>query len=508
MGTPGPGGRFQDPAQWILEKIQFCHYRWTMRPWTFPVALRPGTAREPVFQQIAQAIRQDIRRGRLRPGDALPGSRTLAATLDVHRNTVLAAYRELEAEGWTSAERRTTRVAADLPGAPSHGASRTERQPGFTLIKAPPPALRPEPGLPGFGGGLPDLRLVPTDLLARAYRRALRSPGLLGYGDPRGEPRLRAALVRLLAEMRGLAVPETDLVVTSGSQGALDLVARSLIRPGDRVAVEDPGYPAAWTTLRAAGAELVPVPVDAAGLQVEALARRLGEGTIRAVYLTPHHQFPTTVTMGAARRLRLLDLAARHGFAVLEDDYDAEFHYDGRPVLPLAGDDPRGMVAYLGTLSKILAPGLRIGFVAGPRALAEAVAARRATADGPGDPVVQRAVAELLEDGLLQRHARKMRRTYQARRDALAEALRRHLGEAVRFDLPAGGMSLWLEAAPDLDVEAWADRARSQGLGLTTGRRFDFHGRATPHLRLGFSSLDGPELEAAVRQLARARPAG
>ncbi|HEX9082864.1 MAG TPA: PLP-dependent aminotransferase family protein, partial [Holophagaceae bacterium] len=305
---------------------------------------------------------------------------------------------------------------------------------------------------------------------------------------------------------RGLAVAESELVVTGGSQGALDLVARTLLRPGDRVAVEDPGYPTAWATLRAAGAELVPVPVDGAGLQVEGLARRLEDGPIRAVYVTPHHQFPTTVTMGAARRLRLLDLAARHHIAILEDDYDAEFHYEGRPVLPLAGEDPSGVVVYLGTLSKILAPGLRVGFAAGPRALVEALAARRATADGQGDPVLQRAVSELLGDGLLQRHARKMRRAYLARRDALAEALRRHLGDAVAFDPPAGGMSLWLEAAPGLDVEAWAERARALDLGLTTGRRFDFLGRPIPHLRLGFSSLDERELEAAVRRLAQALP--
>ncbi len=475
-----------------------------MRPWTFPIALQAGTAREPVFQQIAQAIRGDIRRGRLRPGDALPGSRSLAGTLAVHRNTVLAAYRELEAEGWTVVEHRTTRVAWDLPKAPATRGPGGARAPGYDLpTPGAPPSLR-ETGLLTFGGGQPDLRLVPVDLLARAYRRALAHPELLGYGDARGEPRFRAALARLLSEMRGLAATEDRLMVTAGSQGALDLVARTLLRPGDRVAVEDPGYPAAWATLRAAGAELVPVPVDAAGLRVEALEPLLARGPLRAVYLTPHHQFPTTVTMGAARRLRLLELAARHRIALLEDDYDNEFHFEGRPVLPLAGEDPGGQVVYLGTLSKILAPGLRLGFVSGPRSLVDALTARRAATDGQGDPVLQRAVSELLEDGLLQRHARKMRRTYQARREVLAAALRRHLGGAVAFDLPAGGMSLWLTVDPTIDTEAWAARARKAGLGLTTGRAFDFRGRPGPHLRLGFSALDERELAEAVRRLAGA----
>jgi len=496
-----------------------------MRPWTFPVALHPTAeegaeegGRDPLFQRIAQAIRSDIRRGRLRPGDPLPGSRTLATTLGVHRNTVLAAYRELEAEGWTETRRHTTRVAGDLPegskiprGARTRGGAATgmAQAPGYPLeVPAPsPPRPGPHPRTAlNFGGGLPDLRLVPTDLLARAYRRALAATASLGYGEAQGDPRFCEALARMLSGQRGLAVTADQVMVAGGSQGALDLVARTLLRPGDRVAVEDPGYPATWATLRGAGAELVPIPVDEAGLQVDTLAAALQERPIRAVYLTPHHQFPTTVTMSAARRLRLLELARRHQLAVIEDDYDNEFHFEGRPVLPLAGDDPGGSVIYLGTLSKILAPGLRLGFVAGPRPLVEALAARRSIADGQGDHTLQRAAADLLEAGLLQRHARKMRRIYLARRAALAAALERHLGSVATFDLPAGGMSLWVRVDPSVDLEAWVDRARREGVELYTGRRFDFHGRPRPNLRLGFSSLDEGELEEAVRRLARALP--
>lgn len=494
-----------------------------MRPWTFPVALRPAaeaSGRDPLFQRIAQAIRADIRRGRLRPGDPLPGSRTLASTLGVHRNTVLAAYRELEAEGWTDTQRHTTRVAGDLPDSPevpraplARTRARTAlgmaQVPGYPLEAPAPSPSRPMASaharhVLNFGGGLPDLRLVPTDLLARAYRRALAATESLGYGEAQGDPQFREALARMLSGQRGLAVTADQVMVAGGSQGALDLVARTLLRPGDRVAVEDPGYPATWATLRGAGAELVPIPVDEAGLQVDMLAARLQEHPIRAVYLTPHHQFPTTVTMGAARRLRLLELARRHQLAVIEDDYDNEFHFEGRPVLPLAGDDPGGSVIYLGTLSKILAPGLRLGFIAGPRPLVEALAARRSVTDGQGDHTLQRAAADLLDSGLLQRHARKMRRTYLARRGALAAALQRHLASAVTFDLPAGGMSLWLRVDPTVNLEAWADRARREGVELYTGRRFDFHGHPRPNLRLGFSSLNESELEEAVKRLARA----
>ncbi len=478
-----------------------------MRPWTFPIALDPAAA-EPVFLQIARAVAADVRRGRLQPGAVLPGSRSLAAELGVHRNTVLAAYRELEAEGWTRAEARSTRVASDLPAAPER-----PRLPrgglGFALEthEAPlpfrPPAGR---GVLHFGGGLPDPRLVPVELLGRAYRRALNQRGLLEYGDPRGDLRLRVALAQLLSEMRGLAGGADRIFITGGSQMGLDLVARTLLRPGDRVGVEDPGYPPAWATLRGAGAGLVPLPVDEGGLRIEALEAELGQGALRALYLTPHHQFPTTVTMSAPRRLRLLELARRHRIAILEDDYDFEFHFEGRPVLPLASADSAGVVVYIGTLSKVLAPGLRLGFVAGPQALVEALAARRMTTDRQGDQVLERAVAELLEDGLLQRHVRKMRRVYAGRREALVMALRRHLGGAVAFDLPPGGMSLWLSAAKGISVEAWSRRAREAGVVFYAGSPFDYRGRSLPNMKLGFTTHDEAELREAVRRMKAALP--
>jgi GntR family transcriptional regulator/MocR family aminotransferase len=197
----------------------------------------------------------------------------------------------------------------------------------------------------------------------------------------------------------------------------------------------------------------------------------------------------------------LLELARTHQMAILEDDYDFEFSYDGVPVLPLASADRAGVVVYIGTLSKVMAPGLRLGFVLGPRALVEALALRRTAADRQGDQVLERAVAELLEDGLLQRHVRKMSRIYQARRDALAAALERQLHGRVAFALPPGGMSLWLQVDPSIDVEAWAIRAERKGVLFYSGHHFDFQGQALPNLRLGFSTLNEDELQEAVRRM-------
>jgi GntR family transcriptional regulator/MocR family aminotransferase len=246
--------------------------------------------------------------------------------------------------------------------------------------------------------------------------------------------------------------------------------------------------------------------VDRDGLDVAAVAALARTERVRMVYVTPHHQYPTTVTLSPSRRLALLDLAARHRIAVVEDDYDHEFHYDGRPLLPLASADPTGVVVYVGSLAKVLAPGLRLGFVVAPQALLKRMAAERALIDRQGDLVLERAVAELIEEGELQRHVRRLRRVYEGRRDTLCDAVERGLSDAVSLRRPRGGMALWLTAAPGIDVDAWHARALHAGLMFQTGRAFSHDGRPTPHLRLGFAIADERELRRAVEILAHTRP--
>lgn len=472
-------------------------------------------AGEAVFLSIARALADDILRGRLRPGEALPGSRTLAASLGVHRNTVLAAYRELEAEGFIAAtQAKQTRVSSELPERATRRAAARRGAPrdrvGFELAAAVPTvATPPVPrGVIALHGGLPDLSLVPFTPLVRAYRRALSSAAApLGYGDPAGEPRLRDAIAAMVSRARGLAVAGEDVLVTRGSQMALYLAARNLVANGDVIAVESWGYRPAWEALRAAGAELVPLPVDRDGLDVSELASLVATRRVRAVYLTPHHQYPTTVLLSQARRMQLLALARRERFAILEDDYDHEFHYDNKPVLPLASQDDGGVVVYLGTLSKILAPGLRLGFAIAPRPLLARMTAYRALVDRQGDRALELAVAELAEDGEIDRHAHRMRRVYAARREAMATALERHLGHAVRFDVPPGGMAIWAHA-PRIDVDAWAERAARVGVSLQTAQRFAFDARRRSFLRLGFAAHDAARLRTAIERLARTLRAG
>jgi len=481
-----------------------------VRPWQIAVDLDPA-GDLPLFVQIAHAVSADIRRGRLRPGDPLPGSRTLADDLGVHRNTVLAAYRELESEGWIdSARARGTFVSRTLPEPTPRRAGQALRtgvpaRPAFDLAPGPEgyfPMPR-APGLLTLPGGVPDVRLVPAASLARAYRRALARPDLLGYGDPRGLDELRRALADMLAATRGLACGPDDLMVTRGSQMALYLVARALLRPGDVVAVEDPGYRPAWEALRLTGARLVPIATDASGLDVDALAALLAREPVRAVYITPHHQYPTTVTLAAGRRLQLLALARTHRVAIVEDDYDHEFHYEGRPVLPLASGDAAGSVVYIGTLSKVLAPGLRIGYLVAPQSLLERVIAVRSYTDLNGDRTLEAAAAELLASGEVGRHIRRARRMYQARRDALVHALTNRLDGVLRVTPPSGGMALWARVH-GVDPGAWARAAQPRGVAFQVGRQFSFEQRPLPHVRLGFAGLDERGLAEAVRRMALA----
>jgi GntR family transcriptional regulator/MocR family aminotransferase len=468
------------------------------------------TAPVALFAQIANAIADHIRGGRLARGDVLPGSRSLARDLGVDRDTVVAAYTDLEAQGFITTMPRAGTVVADLPRSvrPRRGLA---KQVGFALDPGPPSLVAsPEPpNAIVLAAGVPDLRLVPSDLIARAYRRAMRRypKAALGYSTQAiGHVRLRTALAHLVRDARGIAASADDVMITRGSQMALDLVTRAIVRPGDVVCVEELGYRPARAALERAGARLIGVPVDAGGIDVDALAAICDRTCVRLLYVTPHHQYPTTAVLTAGRRVQLLALARKHRFAVLEDDYDHEFHYEGRPVLPLASMDPDGVVVYIGTLSKVLAPGLRLGFVVAPRPLIDRLARERFLIDRQGDTALELAIAELIEDDELGRHTRKMRRIYHGRRDALAAALREHLGDRLVFHIPTGGIALWAEVAPSIDVDRWCKRALDRGVVFQPGSAFCLAPRRMAAARFGYGASTEAELRLAVRRLAQCAP--
>ena len=479
-----------------------------MRRWGLTIALDPH--RElPIFLQLAQAIADAIRRGRLKPGEALPGTRELAEQLGLNRNTVVAAYEELAAEGLVHTRVGGGTFVAPLPPSPTHAAPAADDAPTFALAErmhAAPAVQMPPPGSLMIAHGLPDTRLFPAEALTRAFRRAIvqRGRSLIGYAEPCGHPRLREELAKMLRSTRALPATANGLMVTRSLEQGIDLVARMLLKAGDVVAVESFGYPPAWSVLRLAGARLMPVPVDDEGMDIGALEDALKHQSIRAVFLTPHHQFPTACVMSTARRERLAALATRHHFAIIEDDYDHEFHYAGKPILPIAAGTGRSNVIYIGSLSNLLAPGISTGFIHAPPAVFGHLAGLRAASDPRTDVAMECAIAELFEDGEWLRHMRRMRRTYAARRDVLANALQRHLGGAVQFRVPDGGLGLWARVDEAVDIDRWSAEGEREGVQFFGARRYDFHQREQPYLRLGFSYLDDIELEEAVRRMARA----
>ena len=356
-----------------------------------------------------------------------------------------------------------------------------------------------------FNDGLPDTRLAPMDSLARAYKRIFHNRNrwrMMGYGNEKGEERLRAALSDMLSHDRGLNASAEQICVTRGSQMALYLTAHTLLKPGDHVAIENPGYVPAYETFKQAGARVHPVRVDEQGIcvvRLEALCRRQ---KITAVYVTPHHQFPTTVTMKADRRLRLLELSNRYGFAIIEDDYDHEFHFGSRSMLPLAGDTQAGNVIYVGSLSKLVAPAVRIGYVSGPPEFVDSMARLRLLVDRQGDTVMENAVAELMTEGEIRKHARRALSVYRERRENMARSLDGYLGQNVSYHKPEGGLAYWLTWSGKPAAADLAQRLARKGVSVLPTERFFFDGKPKPALRLGYASLTPEEAEKGIRLLA------
>jgi GntR family transcriptional regulator/MocR family aminotransferase len=378
-----------------------------------------------VRDSLMEALRQAIRSGRLAPGTRLPSSRTLAADLGVARNTVARAYSGLVAEGWlTSQHGSGTAVSQRVAGA---------RRFQSTHRKRPSPP-HPEHDLrPGH----PDLSAFPREEWSRAVRRALHvaPTEAFGYADPHGRPELREALAEYLARARGVRSHPDDIVVCSGAAEGLGLVAAALADAGaEAVAVEEFGLPSQRRSLAEAGLRCPPLTVDADGADVDALGAMPDVG---AVVLTPSHQFPLGVPLSSHRRATVIDWARRTGGVVVEDDYDGEFRYDRNPVGALHGDDPERVI-YLGTVSKSLAPGLRLGWVVLPHRLVEPVARQKGETEATCGFVEQLAMAEFIRSGSYDRHIRTMRAQYRRRREQLVAAVAQSSPDTAAIGLPAG----------------------------------------------------------------------
>lgn len=473
----------------------------------YATLLQPDAASAtPLYVQLSQQLGQLIRVGTLAAGQRLPGTRQLATQLGLNRLTIVAAYDDLLAQGWLESRAGSgTFVAEHLPNQqpqPLRAAERTQpmaQQPGYemavrTYLNVP---VMTSPANLRFDDGLPDARLAPLDELSRAYRSYSRwgnAQAHFGYATTYGHPLLRQQLSAHLNETRGLQTTPDNILITRGSVMGVHLVCQTLLRPGDTVVVGEATWASAVMNAQQAGAEVRTLPTDQHGLDIDALAELCVNRPVRLVYVTPHHNYPTTVTLRADRRLRLLQLAEQYRFAVLEDDYDYDFHYLGRPILPLASADRQGMVIYVGSLTKSVAPAFRMGYVVGPTALIEELARLRRIIDRQGDPALEFAIGQLFETGEMKRHFRKALRTYLTRRDHLCALLRTELPGVIEFTKPDGGMALWATFAPAIQLPGLVEKAAQNGLYLSPAKPGN-------SLRMGFASTTEAEQQQAVAVL-------
>jgi len=474
-------------------------------------------------RQLYRALREAILGGRLPPGSRLPATRTLGRELGLSRNTVLLACEQLLAEGYATPRPRSGLYVVDALPARAASAERPSRR--RLDEAAAPPALSAvatrlaETVAPGraswspWSGPLPydfrygepsyaDLPLETwTRLLGRRARRL--SVRRLAYQAPGGAIELREALAGYLARARGVVCAPDQIVVVSGSQQAIDLTTRLLVDPGTRVVLEEPHYTGFSVCLRAAGAAISYVPVDDHGLRTELLAR---VRRARLACVTPSHQYPAGSVLSLPRRLALLDWASRCGAYVLEDDYDGEFRFDGKPIACLQALDRAGRVVYTGTASKLLFPALRIGWVVTPPALTPHFLDTKAIADTGTPTLEQLALADFIAAGHLERHARRARNRTAARRAVLLDAVAAELGSRARIRGASAGLHVLLElpAVAARDVSRLRMLCRQRGVGIYPAAPFYAEPPAHAELLLGYAALDEAQIRAGVRELGRA----
>ncbi|HTV70715.1 MAG TPA: PLP-dependent aminotransferase family protein [Rhizobiaceae bacterium] len=465
--------------------------------------------RKDLSGEIYRQIRRAILARQLRPGDTLPAGRELARTLAVSRATVTIAYERLAAEGFvTSRQGSGTFVSESI--APTLGEKtgrreKTRRRSAGVLAPRPiwqsialPPMVFDRPARFDFRGGICDASLFPHNSWRRSVTWALRAGETTAgiYEHPAGHPTLRAAIARHIGISRGIRTTADDIVITNGTQQALDVLARALLAPGDGIAVEDPSYVTPRLLFTALGMRVVRVPVDRQGLVVDALPRG-----VRAVYVTPSHQFPLSVTMTLPRRQALLAWAEHNNAAIIEDDYDSEFRFGGRPLEPLQTLDEKGRVVYVGSFSKTMLPTLRLGFLVTPPSLREALHKAKFVNDWHSSTLAQAALARFIDEGAFARHIRRMTAIYRERHQILADIITRDFAEHLELIPSTTGLHL-TALARKMRGDQFKDVARrAAGRGVAVQAGFTVSGTSRAGVMLGYGGIPTGHIKEGMRLL-------
>jgi len=484
-----------------------------MLPWNTIIPIRKDCD-TPVYLQIANGIIQELKKGRIGPGIKLPGTRIMSEILRVHRKTLVSAYEELDAQGWIEMRpSKGTFTSRELPEISPKKFSLKNQKSSFPKETGYPVKINntlrtpvfPYRNITGFHDG-PDVRLIPVAELGRAYKSVLsRSNNLkyLSYVEIAGVQKFRKVLSDYLNTSRGLQTTFENIMITRGSQMGLCLLTRILFAKGDSIIVGDTNYYYADHLFLDAGMKLTRVKVDESGIDVEAIEKICKRKKIKALYITSHHHYPTTVTLTASRRITLLSLAEKFGFIIIEDDYDYDFHYLSSPILPLISADTKGMVVYIGTLSKTIGPAIRTGYVIGPPNLILELCRIRQLIDTQGDPVMELALAEMFVEGHIKRHMKKALLEYHRRRDFLCNCLHQLLPDVIDFKIPDGGLAVWAKFNKSVPLPPLSEKLFSQGIILPKGLIHNTTSVSLNATRMGFGWMNENEIESAVHVLAK-----
>ncbi|WP_299885809.1 PLP-dependent aminotransferase family protein [uncultured Lacinutrix sp.] len=469
-----------------------------------------------LYLQLSNQIIQCIKNQTLAPNTKLPGSRILAKDLNVHRKTIVACYEELLLQGWVeSIPKKGTFVLRNLPILQQQKINSSKviglkKSTGFSFYKnsiLSKKLTKKNDDFIYLNDGVSDSRLTPINEIARTYRRISAKKNIfdyLSYGSTYGNATLRNVLANYLNSTRGLNISKDNVLITRGSQMGIWLSAQLLLQKDDIIIVGNTNYESADSTFLNQHAKLVRVMVDKNGIVTDDIENLCKHQQIKAVYVTSHHHHPTTVTLSAKRRIHLLNLAKQYNFAIIEDDYDYDFNYNHAPILPLASHDTNGNVIYIGSICKTIAPVYRIGYLIASTEFVDEASKLRGFIDRQGDALLELTFASFIKSGDLDRHIRKVLKIYKQRRDLFCKLLKAELGSFFQFEIPKGGMAVWVKLNSNYCWETIAEIAKEYKLEIGDWQRYDSAKLNHNYIRIGFAAYNDEEIYELINRFKKA----